>query len=296
MEAPVLKKALRCVTGILLAVVLFISSGVRIPGIDTQADSYFSLAIKKAGLAYATCRVVNGAVSVLKESSLKLEPAGIGLSLAVGQVLDPIDDMAERLSDVLVTAITSLGVQKLVHEISLTIIFPCLALILLIMSALVWVQGQMVEKARKMLIGVLLVMVAVRLCLPLSSILNTFVYTGFFDEKINTANHELSVGVETLDQFQEFTLPEIDGVLGTIENSAQFLKEKAMEINEIVGHLAKNMGQIVQTLLTLTFLYAGLFFIQVLLLPVLTFWFLIRLANVFFFPLKKEPDNAIAAY
>lgn len=296
MEAPILKKALRCVTGVLLAVVLFISSGIRIPGIDTRADEYFGQAIQKAGLAYATCRVVNGAVSILKESSLKLEPAGIGLSLAVGQILDPIDDMTERLSDVLVTAITSLGVQKLVYEISLTILFPCLAVILLLLSCLVWIEGPVINSVRSMLIGILLIMTAARFCLPISSVVNTYIHSGFFDEKIKTANQELSVGVATLDKFKEIALPEIDGVFGTIENSAQFLKEKAMEMNEIVTGLSNNMGQIIQNLLTLTFLYIGLFFIQVLLLPVLSFWLLLKIARMFCMPFRKEENNSIHEY
>jgi len=72
-----------------------------------MTDAYFREAITKAGVAYATCRVLNASVSIVKDSSLQLEPAGVGISLAVGQALDPIDDMTERLSDVLVTAITS---------------------------------------------------------------------------------------------------------------------------------------------------------------------------------------------
>jgi hypothetical protein len=69
--------------------------------LDTTADDYFRDAITKAGLTYATCRAVNASISIVKESSLQLEPAGVGVSLAVGQALDPIDDMTERLSDVL---------------------------------------------------------------------------------------------------------------------------------------------------------------------------------------------------
>lgn len=52
---------------------------------------------------------INATVSVIQQSSVQLEPAEIGLSLAVGQIADPINDMVEKLSNVLVMSITSLG-------------------------------------------------------------------------------------------------------------------------------------------------------------------------------------------
>ena len=52
---------------------------------------------------------INATVSVIQQSSVQLEPAEIGLSLAVGQIVDPINDMVEKLLNVLVMSITSLG-------------------------------------------------------------------------------------------------------------------------------------------------------------------------------------------
>ncbi|MFH2059122.1 MAG: hypothetical protein ABIJ59_09500 [Pseudomonadota bacterium] len=204
----IISKLVRSGLALLLAIVLFVGSGAKIPVFEANTDLYFQDAIKKAGLAYATCRIVNASVSILKESSLKLEPAGIGVSLALGQALDPIDDMTERLSDVLVTAITSLGVQDL----------------------------------------------------------NTL---------------------------KEISLPEIDGLMGTIENSALFLKEKTRALNLAITTLTNNMSLIIETLLTLTFLYVGVFFIQVILLPVLTFWLLIKVTNAFFSPASLMNHNAL---
>ncbi len=94
--------AIKSIIGILLSIILFFSSGVQIPVLDSTADSYFKDSITKAGVSYGVCRVINATVSVIQESSVQLEPAGIGLSLAVGQIIDPINDMAERLSNVLV--------------------------------------------------------------------------------------------------------------------------------------------------------------------------------------------------
>ena len=141
MKTTYKRKILRSSVGVMIAIVLLFSSGSKIPVLDTMTDAYFRDAITKAGVAYATCRVINASVSIIKDSTLQLEPAGVGLSLAVGQALDPIDDMTERLSNVLVTAITSLGVQKLAYEISVSFAPPILAIFLFAMSILMWFEA-----------------------------------------------------------------------------------------------------------------------------------------------------------
>ena len=99
------------------AVVLLMLPGLKLPYIDENTDTYFSDSMTKAGVAYGVCRVVNASVSAIKESQIQIEPAGLGVSLAAGQVLDPLDDMTERASDILVTAIVSLGIQKIAYEL-----------------------------------------------------------------------------------------------------------------------------------------------------------------------------------
>ena len=136
------QKIIQSSVGVMIAILLFFSSGLKLPVLDTMTDTYFRESIAKAGVAYATCRVINASVSIVKDSSLQLEPAGVGISLAVGQALDPIDDMTERLSDVLVTAITSLGVQKLAYEISVSFAPPMLSIFLFALSILLWCENE----------------------------------------------------------------------------------------------------------------------------------------------------------
>ena len=276
------QRTILSVSGILLAIILFFSSGLRIPVLDAAADAYFREAITRGGIAYATCRVINASVSIVKESSLQLEPAGVGVSLAVGQVLDPIDDMTERLSDVLVTAITSLGVQKLAFEISVSIAPPVLSVFLFAVSVLSFFESDRLKSFQKTIMRFALIIVIARFCLPISSLANEFLNNHFFNDRISAANTQLSVGSADLNRLKDFSLPEIDGVLGTIGNSASFLKRKAMELNNAIVSTVGNMGDLIENLLKLTFLYVGIFLFQVLVLPLLAFLFLIKTINALF--------------
>ena len=59
---------------------------------------------------------------------------------------------------------------------------------------------------------------------------------------------------------KEVSLPEIDGVLGTIKNSASFLKRKSLEFKNAIVFTISNAGNIIENLLKLIFLYVCIFF------------------------------------
>lgn len=262
-----------------MGLLLLFSPNLTVPGLDEQADEYFSQSITKAGVAYATCRVMNGSISVLQESQLQVEPAGIGLSIAVGQALDPINDMIERTSNVLVTSITSLGVQKLVYEISVSIVPRMLGSLLLLFSLLILIPGVRFRTFQMQLAKMMILLLIARLCLPLSALANTYLSTNYIEPEINSARTELALGSAQLDRFTEFTLPEVDGFKKTMENSAVFIKRKSLEFKETFISLTTHAGAIVENLLALTFLYIGLFLVQVILLPLLMFWGMAKTAN-----------------
>lgn len=265
--------------GIVAAIILLFLAGIELPVLDTETDAYFRKAITEAGIAYATCRVINASVSVIKESDLELGPMGVGISLAVGQVLDPIDDMTERLSDVLVTAITSLGVQKLAYEISVSLAPPLLAAFLLVFSVLIWFQNERWALLQRNVIRFVLLIAIARFCLPLSALANVFIHKQFFAVQIADAKRELAIGSAELDKLKDWTLPELDGIMGTIENNTAFLKQKSIEMKNSLGIIVSNTGAIIENLLRLTFLYVGIFLIQVIALPLVIFWVLVKTAT-----------------
>jgi hypothetical protein len=271
------RKALLSAAGILAAALLFFSPALRLPILDDAADAYFQAAITKGGLSYATCRVINASVSIIEESSLHLEPAGVGVSLAVGQALDPIDDLTERVSDVLVTAVTSLGVQKLAYEIGISLAPPALAVLLALLSLLVWFGNARMNMVQKTFTRFALLLVVARFCLPVSSLVNTVVYDRFFAARIEQAGSNLAAGSAGFEKLKDFSLPE-HSFLGT----ASLIRQKSAELRDALTEVGENVGDLTANLLQLAFLYLGIFVIQVLVLPLLSFFMLAKTLNALF--------------
>ena len=258
-----------------------------VPLVDARTAEYFSQAVTRTGLAYATARAINASVSVIKESNLQLEPAGIGVSLAAGQLLDPVDDLTERLSSVLITAITSLGVQKLLFEIGTHLAPPIVAVLLLLFSALVWSNHPRIAALQKTAARLVVIVVALRFCLPVSSFANTFIDDRFFDQRIEKVSSELRILTRELHQLEDLSLLESTGILDVIENSGSLIKQKMQAFRNALQASLINMAAIIDNLLELTFLYVSIFFVQVMIIPLLMLWIIVKIAGALF-QLQKD--------
>jgi hypothetical protein len=182
----------------------------------------------------------------------------------------------------LVMSIASLGVQELAYEISVTVVPQILAVFLLILSILVWFDNERINKLQKIILSVLVIASIARFCLPISSMANEFLQETFFEDKIIEANQKLTASTAGLNKMEDIDVPKVEGFMGTIGNSASYIKDKTIEFKNTVEVIMENRGVIVENLLRLTFLYLGVFTIQVLVLPLLIFCLLMRVVNSLF--------------
>lgn len=252
-----------------LSGVLWFSESLSIPILDEKADNYFETAITRASVAYATTRAVNASVSVIQHSHLQLEPAGIGFSLALGQVLDPVNDMAERLSDVLVFSIVSLGVQKLGYELAY-ILAPKAWALLALLAALVLLArafGFLWGGAFKLILRSVLLLLLLRLLLPLSAIGSEVFYREFVDKQVSAANTEIQQQVTLIKASQPIDVEQVAEL--SLWDRARAFVDDAGSFKQRLVLLSRNAEVLVANLLEICWRYVSLFVVQILVLPLL---------------------------
>lgn len=81
--------------------------------IDKSSSEYIDSALVQATTTFAVARGFNAIVSVLQEFSITV----FGLEFAIGQMLDPINDLVEQFSSMMKIALGSLIIQKILLEI-----------------------------------------------------------------------------------------------------------------------------------------------------------------------------------
>lgn len=273
---------LKSVLLVIVAAALLMLPGLKMPYFDENADSYFAESMTKAGLAYGVCRVVNASVSIIKESQIQVEPAGLGVSLAAGQVLDPLDDMTERASNILVTAIVSLGIQKIAYELCVAFAPPVIGAAILILVLISLVKGNRATAFRGIMLKAIILLAVARLCLPASSVINMYLHDKYFSPQITMVKDALTMTSPEVERLKDMTMPEADGVVETVKNGFSFVGEKTSDLGAALKSMIKNMGSMISNLVKLSYLYVAIFAVQVVLLPLAVFWLLVKIANALF--------------
>jgi hypothetical protein len=108
--------------------------------IDRHAAQANQSNLERSLLAYAAARTLNAVISVAQGTEIAVQPIGVGVTITVGEVLDPLNDLIERFSWVVLLAAASLGAQALVIDMSGTIAFNIItSLAALTLIARLWV-------------------------------------------------------------------------------------------------------------------------------------------------------------
>lgn len=132
--------------------------------LDRGAEEQVSAGLKRALATYAVARTINGIVSVVQETGVAVQPGGVGMSFAPGQVLDPINDLVEQVSSVMLAVSVSFGAQLvLLHLGGSTQVSALLSAAVLVCVGLWWRHAPVPRWAWRLLAAMILVRFAVPL-------------------------------------------------------------------------------------------------------------------------------------
>jgi hypothetical protein len=85
--------------------------------LEQQVEAGTGATLKRALATYAVARGLNGVISVAQGTEIAIQPVGIGVTLTAGEILDPLNDLVEQFSSLVLVACASLGTQMLMTEL-----------------------------------------------------------------------------------------------------------------------------------------------------------------------------------
>ena len=233
--------------------------------LDNLADNYTSSGFNRAVATFAAARGLNAVISLVQGASFNVQ-LGVGASVQPGAVLDPLDDLVEQFSALMLAATMSFSLQRVFMEVLSS--WPFCTLISI--AGGFWLRALWLRRQPpRWLPRLTLALLCLRLAVPVVALGNEAIYRFALEDKYLGSQSEILssdvVSVETT----------------TNEGLTERLKrwwEQSADINAKIDQLKQAADELTDHLINL----AVVFFAQTLLLPLLFLWLLLQLYRLSF--------------
>ncbi len=249
--------------------------------VDSTGERYASDAFTRALVTFAVARTLDGVISVAQGTEIAVEPGGVGVNFTVGQMLDPINDLVERFSAVMLVATSSLGLQNILLQMT-TWWGTTLALILAAVAALIvlWWSRFDGSRIRTVTMQILLVTVFLRFAVPILVIGSNLVFDTFLATEQAAATQALEatrLDIEELNE--EVVVPEADPEdQSVIERLGSMLDSSlaAMNVSERLDRLRDRVSNASEHIVNLIVIFV----LQTIILPLVFLWLFVELLKL----------------
>ncbi|MCP5209130.1 MAG: hypothetical protein H7A01_18220 [Hahellaceae bacterium] len=257
-----------------IALLTFLTLLLPLQTLDKASEKALDDSITLAAGTYATARITNGVVSVIAQSQIELQPGGLGVSLAAGQILDPLDDATERVSDLAITALGLLGTMRILTWMftePLNVVLPLFGILSFVLVAFS-VRFQVLIGIANFSCRAFLWLVLVKATVPMMLGVSVWADQTYFAPQIERALQTLSFINELEEISTEPPASTDSSWLNWLQNAQKYAEERIASAVRTTQLLRENFDGMMDALTDLFTAFVGKLVIQVFLLPIAVIW------------------------
>jgi hypothetical protein len=249
---------------LVLAVAMMVACSWLAP-LDSAANQQVDAGLKRALLSFASARSLNAIISVVQGTEIAVEPAGVGLVFTPGQVLDPVNDLVEQFSNLMLVASVSFGIQKVLIGIGAYWLISLLLSLAAIAWALSYVRQQSVSG---WLSRILVVLVMTRFAVPVVTIGTDMLFQKFMVADYLTSQQAIDTTSGQLAKLNPPAATTIENP-GMLETMQGWWSQNG-DVKLRLEHLKQSAERATENIIKLIVI----FLLQTLLIPLLLLWVL----------------------
>jgi len=249
--------------------------------VDRLGEVQLADATKRALVAFATARGINAAISAVQGTEVALQPAGVGLTLTPGQLLDPINDLVERLSWVMLASAVSLGIQQLLLAVSASSFMGAALLAAAVVGGLwLWQPWCRQMMGATWIVRLAMLTLLLRFAMPAYVLVAEGFYQGFLAQQYSTATQQLEQTRESIEKAQAAEQPSVKrsagagGLWSKITDSFDDIRNAA-DLNGRIERYSGMVGNLADNVINLVVVFV----VQSVLMPLLFLWALFSAAR-----------------
>jgi hypothetical protein len=231
--------------------------------LDTIAEQYTESGLKRAFATFAAARAMNAAISVVQSASVNVQ-IGAGASLQLGEVLDPLNDLVEQFSTIMLAATLSFATQRLLIEVSGALLVTVILTVLFLSWGVFHIKNWALPGwLPKLALGLL----CLRLAVPAVALGSEATYRMLLANKYETSQA----------QIMSAEVPDVEVQVGEglVEKVKRWWAQSA-DIGKKIEALKARADGWAEHIVRL----AAVFIVQTVVLPLLFLWAMLRLYRV----------------
>ena len=144
--------------------------------LDIKAKELIDDSLAQAVVVFGSAKALNAVISLAQGTEIDLP----FLTVAVGEILDPINDLVERFSLIMLASMTSLGIQKILMGIVTSKLYNMiLSISLLVLNIWLFLRFKKDERIRSSFFKMTIVLISFRFSIPLMGFANVIAYENF---------------------------------------------------------------------------------------------------------------------
>lgn len=239
-----------------MVLVALVAALAWIKPLEAPASETLDATIKKAFITFAAARALNGGISLLQSGQVSVQAVG-GVSFNPGEVLDPINDLVEQFSNVMLAATVALGIQKVLLAMGMHWVLP----VLVTAVAAVWIAFSAFGRGSPRWITQLLVLLLmVRFAVPLA-MLGTKALSDTF---LESEYRQSQLALDEMKGKSDVTPPSAQGAaeekgfwdkLKGAVTELGGMRERVAQLKEAAGQLAERVTMLIVVFLLETMVF-----------------------------------------
>lgn len=233
--------------------------------LDQVANSVLKRSMLLTSSSFATARLIDRGIAFISEAQVSIGVA----SVKPGQLMKPLQDMAVRYSDLMVLAMTSVGIQLFLLEFGKVAALPLFGsgAVLCMLAAIAGPTA--IRKAMLRLCTVfLMLLLVIRIGIPLAAYGTDQLTHWVLEPQRIAAEAELTQATAQLQQLENQPEEDSSGIISWLKQTAS----KASDMASAVKHFSDNM---VEKLVQLIVIYL----LQCIIFPLLSLFILWKLGR-----------------
>jgi hypothetical protein len=249
--------------------------------LDVAASRQVDAGFSRALASFATARALNAIISVAQGTDVSIEPAGVGVKLAPGQILHPVNELVGQFAELMLAASVAFGAMKVLIAIG----GHWGVSVLLSAIAVVWLAFRLAERdAPGWLASALLLLLLARFAVPLATVASDAVFEQFLSKDYAASQTAIDGNAVQLASLSP-PAKQADTETGIIERMKGWWSQNTDAVGSRLERLKQSAGQVTEHIIKLIVV----FLMQTVVVPLLLLWGIYRIGKA-----SLEPPSRMA--